>query len=275
MAGAAGLEVLWASRLAEAVEGRQTPARRPHPHLLRGARLRPVQAHGGARRPLDVVLRLHARQSAALRGRVDSRRERTSRSASGSAARPRGSSSRRTCSNAAARRVRRRSRAGSTRSFRSSAAGPATGRRSPTRPPILPTRSSSSRSARQTYQRGGGALAEARFQRLARDPKTSPPRSKEQVARHTSTSLEMESGRFDEAVAAPRHAHRHRAGSRAQDARRAAPGRRGDRARPEGPRDLAPEGVRESPSGYSSRGRGAGAPRRAAGEGPARPTKVH
>ena len=50
-----------------------------------------------------------------------------------------------------------------------------------------------------TYQRGGGALAEARFQRLARDPKT-PDAIKEQALGYL-TSLEMESGQFDEAVA--------------------------------------------------------------------------
>jgi predicted negative regulator of RcsB-dependent stress response len=53
--------------------------------------------------------------------------------------------------------------------------------------------------ARLTYQRGGGALAEARFQRLARDSKT-PAAIKEQTLGYL-TSLEMESGRFDEAVA--------------------------------------------------------------------------
>ena len=53
--------------------------------------------------------------------------------------------------------------------------------------------------ARSTYQRGGGALAEGRFQRLARDPKT-PAAIKEQALGYL-TSLEMESGRFDEAVA--------------------------------------------------------------------------
>jgi predicted negative regulator of RcsB-dependent stress response len=53
--------------------------------------------------------------------------------------------------------------------------------------------------ARLTYQRGGGALAEARFQRLARDPKT-PAAIKEQALGFL-TSLEMESGRWDEAVA--------------------------------------------------------------------------
>ncbi|MEO8586268.1 MAG: thioredoxin fold domain-containing protein [Acidobacteriota bacterium] len=53
--------------------------------------------------------------------------------------------------------------------------------------------------ARQTYQRGGGALAEARFQRLARDPKT--PASIKEQALGFLTSIEMESGRFDDAVA--------------------------------------------------------------------------
>ena len=53
--------------------------------------------------------------------------------------------------------------------------------------------------ARQTYQRGGGALSEARFQRLARDPK-SPAAIREKALGYL-TSLEMDSGRFDEAVA--------------------------------------------------------------------------
>jgi hypothetical protein len=53
--------------------------------------------------------------------------------------------------------------------------------------------------ARLTYQRGGGALAEARFQRLTRDPKT-PAAIKEQALGYL-TSLEMDSDRFDEAVA--------------------------------------------------------------------------
>jgi hypothetical protein len=53
--------------------------------------------------------------------------------------------------------------------------------------------------ARLTYQRGGGALAEARFQRLTHDPKT-PAAIKEQALGYL-TSLEMESGQFDEAVA--------------------------------------------------------------------------
>ena len=52
--------------------------------------------------------------------------------------------------------------------------------------------------ARQTYQRGGGAQAETRFQRLARDPKT-PAAIREQALGFL-TGLEMESGRFDEAV---------------------------------------------------------------------------
>jgi predicted negative regulator of RcsB-dependent stress response len=52
--------------------------------------------------------------------------------------------------------------------------------------------------ARLTYQRGGGALAEARFQRLARDPKT-PATIREQALGYL-TSLEIDSGRFDDAV---------------------------------------------------------------------------
>jgi predicted negative regulator of RcsB-dependent stress response len=53
--------------------------------------------------------------------------------------------------------------------------------------------------ARLTYQRGGDALVEARFQRLVRDPKTPAP-IKEQALGYL-TSLEMDSGRFDEAIA--------------------------------------------------------------------------
>jgi hypothetical protein len=52
--------------------------------------------------------------------------------------------------------------------------------------------------ARQTYQRGGGPQAEARFQRLARDPKA-PAAIREQALGFL-TALEMESGRFDDAV---------------------------------------------------------------------------
>jgi hypothetical protein len=52
--------------------------------------------------------------------------------------------------------------------------------------------------ARQTYQRGGGTQAEPRFRRLALDAKT-PATIREQSLGYL-TSLEMESGRFDEAV---------------------------------------------------------------------------
>src|SRR5512140_693597 len=52
--------------------------------------------------------------------------------------------------------------------------------------------------ARLTYQRGGDALVEARFQRLVRDPKAPAP-IKEQALGYL-TSLEMDSGRFDDAI---------------------------------------------------------------------------
>jgi hypothetical protein len=52
--------------------------------------------------------------------------------------------------------------------------------------------------ARQTYQRGGGTQAESRFRRLALDAKT-PAAIREQSLGYL-TSLEMESGRFDDAV---------------------------------------------------------------------------
>lgn len=52
--------------------------------------------------------------------------------------------------------------------------------------------------ARQTYQRGGGAQAESRFRRLVSDPKT-PAAIREQSLGYL-TSLEMESRRFDDAV---------------------------------------------------------------------------
>lgn len=52
--------------------------------------------------------------------------------------------------------------------------------------------------ARQTYQRGGGAQAELRFRRLAGDPKA-PAAIREQSLGYL-TSLEMDSGRFDDAV---------------------------------------------------------------------------
>jgi hypothetical protein len=52
--------------------------------------------------------------------------------------------------------------------------------------------------ARQTYQRGGGTQAESRFRRLALDAKT-PATIREQSLGYL-TSLEMESGRFDDAV---------------------------------------------------------------------------
>jgi predicted negative regulator of RcsB-dependent stress response len=52
--------------------------------------------------------------------------------------------------------------------------------------------------ARQTYQRGGGASSESRFQRLATDAKA-PAGIREQALGYL-TSLEMESRRFDEAV---------------------------------------------------------------------------
>ncbi len=52
--------------------------------------------------------------------------------------------------------------------------------------------------ARETYQRGGGAQAESRFRRLVSDPK-SPAPIREQSLGYL-TSLEMDSGRFDEAV---------------------------------------------------------------------------
>ncbi len=53
-------------------------------------------------------------------------------------------------------------------------------------------------SARLTYQRGGDALVETRFQRLVRDAKTPAP-IKEQALGYL-TSLEMDSGRFDDAI---------------------------------------------------------------------------
>ncbi len=52
--------------------------------------------------------------------------------------------------------------------------------------------------ARQTFARGGGALAEARFQRLVKDAKT-PADIREKSLGYL-TSLEMETGRFDDAV---------------------------------------------------------------------------
>jgi hypothetical protein len=52
--------------------------------------------------------------------------------------------------------------------------------------------------ARQTYQRGGGAQSESRFRRLAADEKA-PAAIREQSLGYL-TSLEMESGRFDDAV---------------------------------------------------------------------------
>lgn len=52
--------------------------------------------------------------------------------------------------------------------------------------------------ARQTYQRGGGTNSESRFRRLASDAKT-PAAIREQALGYL-TSLEMESGRFDDAV---------------------------------------------------------------------------
>lgn len=52
--------------------------------------------------------------------------------------------------------------------------------------------------ARQTYQRGGGSQSEPRFRRLAGDAKT-PAAIREQSLGYL-TSLEMESGRFDDAV---------------------------------------------------------------------------
>jgi hypothetical protein len=52
--------------------------------------------------------------------------------------------------------------------------------------------------ARQTYQRGGGAQSESRFRRLAGDAKT-PAAIREQSLGYL-TSLEMDSGRFDDAV---------------------------------------------------------------------------
>jgi predicted negative regulator of RcsB-dependent stress response len=52
--------------------------------------------------------------------------------------------------------------------------------------------------ARQTYQRGGGPQSETRFQRLARDPKT--PAAIQEQALAFLTALEMETGRFDDAV---------------------------------------------------------------------------
>ncbi len=52
--------------------------------------------------------------------------------------------------------------------------------------------------AQQTYLRGGGAQSESRFRRLAGDGKT-PPAIREQSLGYL-TSLEMESGRFDDAV---------------------------------------------------------------------------
>ena len=52
--------------------------------------------------------------------------------------------------------------------------------------------------ARQTYQRGGGTQAESRFRRLALDAKT-PPAIREQSLGYL-TSLEMDSGRFDDAA---------------------------------------------------------------------------
>ena len=52
--------------------------------------------------------------------------------------------------------------------------------------------------ARQTYQRGGGAQSESRFRRLANDA-TAPAPIREQSLGYL-TSLEMESGRFDNAV---------------------------------------------------------------------------
>lgn len=52
--------------------------------------------------------------------------------------------------------------------------------------------------ARQTYQRGGGAQAETRFRRLADDHKA-PATIREQALGYL-TALEMETGRFDDAV---------------------------------------------------------------------------
>lgn len=52
--------------------------------------------------------------------------------------------------------------------------------------------------ARQTYQRGGGAQSESRFRRLANDA-TAPAPIREQSLGYL-TALEMESGRFDDAV---------------------------------------------------------------------------
>jgi hypothetical protein len=52
--------------------------------------------------------------------------------------------------------------------------------------------------ARQTYQRGGGAQAEARFRRLAADGNLAPS-IREQSLGYL-TSIEMDSGRFDEAI---------------------------------------------------------------------------
>ena len=52
--------------------------------------------------------------------------------------------------------------------------------------------------ARQLYQRGGREQAEARFRRLAADPNTAPE-LKEQVLGYL-TSIDLDSGRFDEAT---------------------------------------------------------------------------
>src|ERR1019366_10368542 len=53
--------------------GRQAPEGRTHPDSLRGAQLRPMRSDGGARRPVHVFLRIHARQGASVRRRFDPR----------------------------------------------------------------------------------------------------------------------------------------------------------------------------------------------------------